>query len=300
MKVHTYILRFLQSNFTHYFVLFFIVISILSVIASSFQEMRSYQYSLFAVTYVSSFIFFLEYLARIFSAPALYTHLHPVRARMKYAFSFYGFVDLVACLPWILTYFYWDSQVVHIIILPYIFIIFKLIRHSRSFQIIGHVLVSVKDELTTAYTACLIMVSFSSILMYYIERNAQPDVFRNIGDSFWWAVVTFTTTGYGDIYPITPLGKLLGIIISLIGIAMIAIPTGIIGSAFVNIMQERSREEMERRLKKKQQEEEKEQEEKKLEKEGKLIKGKRENSQKKIKRIFKKVADPYLDDADMN
>ena len=249
MKLQNYILQFLQGTFAHYFVLFFILVSILSVIASSFQEMLPYQIYLFGMTYVSSFIFLLEYIARLFSAPALYPHKKAVKARLKYAFSFYGFVDFVAILPWILTYLYWDSQIVHIIILPYIFIIFKLIRHSRSFRIIGHVLVSVKDELVTAYTACLIMVSFSAILMYYIERSAQPDVFRNIGDSMWWAVVAFTTTGYGDIYPITPLGKLLGIIISLIGIAMIAIPTGIIGSAFVNIVQDRNHEELSRQLK---------------------------------------------------
>lgn len=72
--------------------------------------------------------------------------------------------------------------------------------------------------------------------MYYLERKAQPEVFENIGDSFWWAIVTFTTVGYGDIYPVTGLGRLLSSFISLIGIAMIAIPTGIISSAFINVM----------------------------------------------------------------
>lgn len=86
------------------------------------------------------------------------------------------------------------------------------------------------------------MVCFSAILMYYIERDAQPDVFKNVGDSLWWAIVAFTTVGYGDIYPITPLGKLLSCIISLIGIAMIAIPTGIISSAFINIIQKKEKE----------------------------------------------------------
>ena len=71
------------------------------------------------------------------------------------------------------------------------------------------------------------MVCFSAILMYYLERSAQPEVFRNIGDGVWWSIVTFATVGYGDIYPVTPLGKLLGGLIALIGIAMIAIPTGI-------------------------------------------------------------------------
>ena len=83
------------------------------------------------------------------------------------------------------------------------------------------------------------MVCFSAILMYYLERSAQPEVFRNIGDGVWWSIVTFATVGYGDIYPVTPLGKLLGGLIALIGIAMIAIPTGIISSSFMHILQQK-------------------------------------------------------------
>ena len=242
MKIQSPIFKFLQSKFANYFVMFFILISILAVMASTFEEMAPYQVSLFSITYISSFVFLVEFIARIVTAPSLYPHVKAMRARFKYICSFYGFVDFVAIVPFVLTYLFWDSNVVHVIVLPYIFIIFKLIRHSRSFQLIGQVLVSVKDELITAYTACMIMVSFSAILMYYVERDAQPDVFANVGDSIWWAVVTFTTTGYGDIYPVTPLGKGLGIVISLIGIAMIAIPTGIVSSAFINIVQERTRQ----------------------------------------------------------
>lgn len=206
--------------------------------ASTYQEMEPYRVSLFSMTFLSSFVFLIEYVLRIFSAPAMYPELTSIRARLKYSFSFYGFVDFVAVMPCVMTYFLWNTSAVHIVILPFIFTIFKLIRHSRSFQLIGRVLHSVKDELITAYTACGIMVGFTAILMYYLERDAQPDVFRNVGDGIWWSVVAFTTTGYGDIYPITPLGKLLGIIISMIGIAMIALPTGIVGSAFINIMQQ--------------------------------------------------------------
>lgn len=129
------------------------------------------------------------------------------------------------------------------VVLAYVLIIFKLIRYSRSFQMIGTVLRTVKEELVTAYTACGIMLGFSGILMYYIERYAQPEAFENIGDGFWWAIVAFTTVGYGDIYPITPLGRLLSSIISLIGIAMIAIPTGIISSAFMSMLIEKKQKE---------------------------------------------------------
>lgn len=119
---------------------------------------------------------------------------------------------------------------------------FKLIRHSRSFRIIGRALSAVKEELETAYTASFITICFSAILMYYIERGAQPEVFKNIGDGIWWAIITFATVGYGDIYPVTPLGKLLGCIICLVGVAMVAIPTGIISSSFINIIQKKEKE----------------------------------------------------------
>ena len=203
--------------------------------------MSEYKVPLFGITYISSFVFLVEYTARILSAPALYPDMKAAKARLKYTFSFYGFVDFVAVIPCILTYVYWNTEVVHIIILPYIFIIFKLIRHSRSFRVIGKALASVKEELETAYTASFITICFSAILMYYIERSAQPEVFENIGDGIWWAIITFATVGYGDIYPITPLGKLLGCIICLVGVAMVAIPTGIISSSFINIVQKKEK-----------------------------------------------------------
>lgn len=237
--------RYLMSKFTHYFVLFFILISIASIIFSSFEEMVPYQTALLGITYLSSFIFLIEYAIRIFSAPARQLEISTLKARLKYIFSFYGFVDFVAILPFLLVYLYWNTAVMQAIILPYIFIIFKLIRYSRSFRLIGDVLAAVKEELITAYTACGIMVCFSAILMYYLERNAQPEAFQNIGDGLWWSIVAFTTVGYGDIYPITPIGKILSSIISMIGIAMIAIPTGIISSAFMNKMQKKKKDDAE-------------------------------------------------------
>lgn len=242
MKVFALIQRYLMGKFVHYFILFCILISIAAIMGSSFEVMKPYQVPLFAVTYLSSLVFLVEYVLRIIAAPAKYPEVSVLRARMKYLFSFYGFVDFVAIQPFILVYLYWGTPIIQAIVLPYIFIIFKLIRYSKSFRFIGDVLANVKDELVTAYTACGIMVCFSAILMYYIERNAQPDAFQNIGDGLWWAIVAFTTVGYGDIYPITPVGKLLSSIISLIGIAMIAIPTGIISSSFISMMQKKKKE----------------------------------------------------------
>lgn len=232
LKIH----RQLKSKWFQYAELFFIVGSLISIIYSSFEESVPYRKQLFTFNYVASFVFTVEYVLRLISAPMLYQHKWAWQSRIKYIFSFYGIIDFVAILPFIVIYVYQDSPQLHLVALAYILIIFKLIRYSRSFQLIGKVLQAVREELVTAYTACGIMLGFSGILMYYIERNAQPEAFANIGDGLWWAIVAFTTVGYGDIYPITPVGRLLSSLISLIGIAMIAIPTGIISSAFMNML----------------------------------------------------------------
>ena len=119
----------------------------------------------------------------------------------RYLFSFYGIIDFVAIIPFMVIYVYKETPHVHLVVLAYVLIIFKLIRYSRSFQMIGTVLRTVREELVTAYTACGIMLGFSGILMYYIERYAQPEAFENIGPTdsggqSWpsppWVTVTFT------------------------------------------------------------------------------------------------------------
>lgn len=235
MKIYELIQKIMKKKLIRYLNLFFIIISIAAVVLSSFVDPLMDQI-LFAVIFFSSIVFTLEYVLRLFSSPCVYSNLSPLKARIKYIFSFYGIIDFVATIPCVLVFFLFGKDTANLLILPYVLILFKLIRYSKSFRMIIDVISLVKDELLTAYTACGIMVAFSAILMYYIEHNAQPEAFANIGDSLWWSIVTFTTVGYGDIYPITPLGKLLSGLISLIGIAMIAIPTGIITSAFMNIM----------------------------------------------------------------
>lgn len=239
-KLYRTIHRHLMKKWFQYFVLFFIIGSIFSIIYSSFDESEPYRSRLFLFNYLASFIFTIEYILRLIAAPVQYPCYNRAwRARIHYIFSFYGLIDFVAILPFVMIYVFTGTPHIHLVVLAYILIIFKLIRYSRSFQMIGTVLQTVKEELITSYTACGIMLGFSGILMYYIERNAQPHAFENIGDGFWWAIVAFTTVGYGDIYPITPLGRLLSSLISLIGIAMIAIPTGIISSAFMNMLIEK-------------------------------------------------------------
>lgn len=231
--------KILKSKVASLMALLFILLSVTAVIMSSFSEFRQYGAVFQTIIHFSSAVFLLEYVLRIYSAPALNPELPAYRSRLKYIFSFYGVVDFVAVIPFVMTYFYWDTEIVHIIILPYVFTVFKLIRYSTAFQLILKVMKTVRAELLTAFTACLIIICFSAILVYFVEKGAQPEVFRNIGDSMWWAVITFTTVGYGDIYPVTPVGRILCAFISFVGIAMLAIPTGIISSAFISIMKDK-------------------------------------------------------------
>ena len=229
----------LKSKVMRFASMLVILISISCVILSSFKEFQPYGWLFQSFIHLASLLFLIEYVLRIYSAPALNPELPAYRSRLRYIFSFYGIVDFVAVIPFVMTYFYWDTETVHIIILPYVFIVFKLIRYSTAFQLILKVMKSVRSELLTAFTACLIIICFSAILVYFVEKGAQPEVFKNIGDSMWWAVITFTTVGYGDIYPVTPIGRILCAFISFVGIAMLAIPTGIISSAFIASMKDK-------------------------------------------------------------
>ena len=224
--------RLLRNKVMRFASMLVILISISCVILSSFKEFQLYGWLFQSFIHLASLLFLIEYVLRIYSAPALNPELPAYRSRLRYIFSFYGIVDFVAVIPFVMTYFYWDTETVHIIILPYVFIVFKLIRYSTAFQLILKVMKSVRSELLTAFC-------FSAILVYFVEKGAQPEVFKNIGDSMWWAVITFTTVGYGDIYPVTPIGRILCAFISFVGIAMLAIPTGIISSAFIASMKDK-------------------------------------------------------------
>jgi len=119
--------------------------------------------------------------------------------------------------------------------------IFKLGRYSKSIRLISDVFKEPKVELLITLCICLILIIFSSTLINYIETQAQPDKFENADESLWWAVATLTTQGYGDIYPITPIGKILEATIAIIGIGFVVLPTGIISSSFISTLNDQKK-----------------------------------------------------------
>jgi len=164
---------------------------------------------------------------------------------IRYVFSFMAVVDLFAILPFYLPAILpVDLRFLRILRVARILRVLKIHRYTESLQMIGRVLRQRgRDLLVTVFITFLLLLVASSV-MYYLETDAQPDQFPNIVASFWWAIATLTTVGYGDVYPVTVGGKIISGIIALLGIGVVALPTGIISSGFLDELEnKRSQEE---------------------------------------------------------
>ena len=177
----------------------------------------------------ASIVFTIEYLLRILTADFLYPANGPLWARAKYAVSPMAIIDLVAILPfWLPMFLPCSMLALRALRLVRLLRILKLNRYFDAVKSIGEVLASKKRELVGSLFFVVLLMLVSSLLMHSVEHDAQPEVFKNAFSGLWWAVATLTTVGYGDIYPVTVLGRVLGAVIAFSGIAAVAIPTGII------------------------------------------------------------------------
>jgi len=193
--------------------------------------------------YISVFVFSLEYVARVWTCTYYEKYSHPFVGRIKFAFSFMAIVDLLAIMPFYLPLlFSIDGRVLRILRLFRIVRIFKMGRYSTAFNMIVRVVSRRREELLVTLTIVFVMLILASSLMYYVENEAQPDAFSNIPKTMWWGVATLTTVGYGDVYPVTGLGKLLGAFIAILGVGIFALPAGIIASGFEAEISSRMRE----------------------------------------------------------
>lgn len=179
--------------------------------------------------------FLIDYLLRVWTAQCLHPELTPWQALRKYVFSFMGIVDLLSFLPYYLPIFFPDGAVAfRMLRIVRIFRIFRINAYYDSLNVITEVIVGKKQQLFSSVFIILVLMIASSLCMYSLENQAQPEVFSNAFSGIWWAASTLLTVGYGDIYPITPAGKLFGIFITFLGVGMVAIPTGIISAGFVD------------------------------------------------------------------
>lgn len=178
--------------------------------------------------------FTAEYLLRVWASPASSRYQGSVMGRIRFILSPMGLVDLFAVLPFWLPFVGVDLRFLRALRLLRIFRVFKLQRYSRALQMIGRVAAATRPQMAVSFSVVVILLLVSSSLMYLVEHEAQPEVFSSIPASMWWAVATLTTVGYGDVYPITPIGRLLGSVVAILGIGMFALPTSILGAAFVD------------------------------------------------------------------
>ena len=184
--------------------------------------------------------FTIEYVLRSWSAVEDPLYARPLRGRLRYALTPLALVDLFAILPFYIPMFIpVDLRFLRILRLIRIFRVFKITRYLEEVVILGHVLRNKKEEIyLTLFLGFVMLLTFSS-LMYYVEHDAQPKVFSSIPNAMYWGVVTLATIGYGDIYPITPLGKFIGAIAAILGIGLFALPAGILASGFMEEMRKR-------------------------------------------------------------
>ena len=178
--------------------------------------------------------FALDYVLRMYTAPCLYPDEHGTRPYMRYALSGAGIIDLMSFLPYYLPMFFPAGAVAfRLIRVARILRLFRINAYYDSMNVITDVIVGKSQQLLSSVFIIFVLMLASSLAMYSIEHEAQPDVFKNAFSGIWWSVSTLLTVGYGDIYPITPLGKAFGILITFLGVGMVAIPTGIISAGFV-------------------------------------------------------------------
>ncbi|MCD8232590.1 MAG: ion transporter [Clostridiales bacterium] len=184
-----------------------------------------------AVTVVG---FTVEYVLRVWTANYLYRGISEGKSRLKYMLSFNGVIDLLSFLPFYLPIMFPAGVVAfRMFRVVRILRLFRVNAYSDALNVIGDVLKRKKDQIASSVFIILVLMIASSLCMYSLEHNAQPDVFQNAFSGFWWAVSTLLTVGYGDIYPVTVAGRILGIIITFLGVGMVAIPTGILSAGFV-------------------------------------------------------------------
>lgn len=189
------------------------------------------------VEWFITIVFTVEYGLRVYSAPK----------RLEYVFSFYGIVDLLAIVPMYLSMFE-GFQTLRVLRLFMLLRLVKVARYSEAMARFGVALRLAREELVIYLVITLVLLYVAGLGIYFFEHRVQPDSFRSVFHSLWWAVTTLTTVGYGDAYPITVGGKLFTFVVLMIGLGLVSVPAGIVSSAFNEAKEDAKRKKMERSI----------------------------------------------------
>ncbi len=240
----------LASRLFDVLILSLIILSTLAIILESVDTLFAQYKQLFiAFNIFSVIVFTIEYIGRLWSCVEEEEFRHPLWGRLRFAMRPLPLIDLLAILPFYLAMIGADLRFIRILRIFRILRLAKLARYSAALRMVGASFQRAWNELMITLFVIVVLVIMAACLLYMAEHEAQPEAFQDIPSTMWWAVITLTTVGYGDVYPITIMGRALTSIIAILGIGLLALPTAILGAAFV--------EEIEA-LKKKREQEEKE------------------------------------------
>lgn len=216
------------------FIVLVIFINLFATFFETFEESIPYQGILDGVELVTIIIFTVEYILRLWTADLLYPDKKRLAASVAFIFSFYGLVDLITFFPFYLPMVIPSGVVAfRVFRVIRIFKLFKINTNYDAFNVIVDVINEKKNQILSSFCLILILMIASSLCMYSLEHEAQPENFKNAFSGIWWSVSTVLTVGYGDIYPVTVMGKVMAIVISFLGVGIVAVPTGIISAGFV-------------------------------------------------------------------
>lgn len=240
-KVHTILhpeLGFTKwDKIVNGFIIILICLNVIAVILETVPSLYPYHRALKIFDTFSVVIFTIEYLLRVWSCSYDPKYAHKIGGRIKYIFSAYALIDLIAILPfYIHEIFILDLRVLIMLRLLRFLRLFRLTAYMKSARIVRSVFVSRANELKLSLVLIIFLIVIAGCTVYFVEHPAQPKVFSSIPAALWWAVITVTSVGYGDMVPITAAGKIITSLISLIGLAIFALPAGIITAGFLDEM----------------------------------------------------------------
>jgi len=226
------------------FDIFLIVVIFLNVLAVILESVESISiaysgffkiFSLFSVGFFS-----IEYALRLWSCTENKKFEKSVAGRFRYALTPLALIDFLVLVPFYLPIFFqMDLRFLRVLRLLRLFALFKLTRYSSSLKLLSTVIKEKKEELIVTFLVIIILLVLSSGIIYFLENENQPDAFSSIPAAMWWGVATMTTVGYGDIYPITAMGKLFGGFVAILGLGTFGLPAGIIAYGFIEEIQKK-------------------------------------------------------------
>lgn len=211
-----------------------ILLSIGVTFLQTFDELAAIRPFLAVIEFATIIVFLVEYLLRLWTAVYLYPDKTAWRATISFAVSFYGIVDLLTIVSFFVPFLFSNGFVaLKMLRVIRILRLFRLNTSYDAFNVITDVLRDKRDQIISSVALILMLMFMSSLCMYSLEHEAQPENFSNAFSGIWWSVSTLLTVGYGDIYPITIGGRIMAIVFAFLGVGMVAIPTGIISAGFV-------------------------------------------------------------------